>query len=380
MSYVEDAIYSFLKTIFTRGIIILTNKRFLMYTTISLISLVVLTITQYFFYDTEVYNFIFNLELSLCMSLIITGLISLKSRLLVEHAFFMVLTILLMIFNTYLGEYTNIIESTFVYVGFYSWILTINVATLNAIRDFVVSWPGWLIRLGDKKGRLMFNPLVKIGLFGSVIWFVYSLFNNFSWSFLVGIFAAAGIFYAIYVLLPYTQDSNLASILCFFYFSLLYHLFVRAETSTGFLLIDIIIIMATTIFTAQGISNFIASKKQNIPSTWDSFIIILLGFMLGYHLLSLKLIYIGGFSNLYSIYHDIAFAVGSLMIYGVLILYATNEEFRKFSKTQVSFKRAFNKLVETGLSTVNNYAKGLKEILKREWTVEFKKEKKVDKK
>ncbi len=380
MSYIEDAVYSFIKGIFTKGVVVLTNKRFVTYTIISMLLPIILTVYTFIKGGeaSMVYSLIFNFELATCMALVITGLISLKLQMIkIEHAFFFTILLLLYGLSFINKGVTNAIESIFAYVGFYSWIITTNVATLSAIRDFVVSWPGWIVRLGDAPDKIMFGSLVKVGLFASIIWFIYSLWTNFSWSLFLAFLAGAAVYYTIYIFLPVTKDGTMASIISFYYLFSLYHLFVRAESSTGFLFLDILIIVASTIFTAQGISNLIASKKYAFPYNWDSLIILLLGFMLGYHMLAVKIALISGLKGLYSLYHDIAFGFGTLMIYALLLLYASKKEFRDFSKERITVGYAAKQLTSLGLDAVNNYLSNLKEtIRKKNWAIELKKNKK----
>jgi len=382
MSYIEDAIYTFLKRILTRGIIVLTNKRFLLYTSIAIILPILLTITS-FITGSEAataYQIFFKLELAVCVALAITGLISLRIGLQkIEHLFFVITSIVLFGFSLTTTDVVGVVENTVVLISFYSWIITTNIAGLTAIREFMVSWPGWLIRLGDKEDRITFSPVIKIAVFISLLWFAYSIWTNFSWSLLMAFFAGTVVFYTIYVFLPFTKDSIMTSILSFFYFTLLYHLFVRAETSTGFLIVDIILIVASTIFTAASISNLIASKKYALPKQWDSLIILLLGFMLGYHLLGVRIIIVGGLGSLYSLYHDISFGFGTLIMFGTLLLYMSNKKFREFSKGKITLGYALKKASTAGLDAIGKYAKGLKDTLKdKEWQIEFKKQKDDD--
>ncbi len=376
MSYIEDAVYSFIKNIFTRGIIILTNKRFITYTIIALLLPVLLTVYSFIKGEgvTTMYNFLSRLELAACVGLVITGLISFKVQLVkIEHLVFILITIItfMLSFNNMI---VNIIEDVFVFVSFYSWIITTNIAGLVAIREFMVSWPGWVLRLGDPKERLLFGPLIKIIVFSIITWFAYSLINDFSWMILLGLMTTSLVIYAIYVILPVFKDSVFVSIVSFYFFSLLYHLFVRAETSTGLLILDISIIVATTIFTAQSISNFIASKKHAMPYYWDSLIILLLGFMLGYHLLGVKLALFGGLKYFYGIYHDLSFGFGSIIIFGLVILYVSKPSFRSFSTQRVTLAKASRRVAVTGLKAVTNYLRSIKELIsKREWEIEIKK-------
>ncbi len=379
MSYIEDAIYSFVRGIFTRGIIVLTNKRFITYTLFSLILISLLSIYSFIKGGNEVTNtylFLNNLELAVCVSLIVTGLISLKIQMIkVEHAFFFIITGILFILSFFEPDITNLIENFFVMISFYSWIITTNIAGLMAIREFIISWPGWIIRLGDKDDQLMFSPVIKLILFGTIVWFIYSLFTSFSWILVLAFAAAAVVLYTIYIFIPVTGDGIMASIISFQYIGLLYHLFVRAESSTGFLFFDILIIASSTIFTAQGISNLIASKKHAMPYQWDSLIILLLGFMLGYHLLSVKITMSIGLRGLYSLYHNISFGFGTLILYAVLVLYTSKSGFRDFSKQRITVGYAARKLSGLGLEAVTNYVKKVKENLKTSgWSFELRKD------
>ncbi len=380
MSYIEDAVYSFIKRIFTRGIVVLTNKRFFMYSSIAVVLPILLTIYTFATGSdsSTIYNILFNIELAACVGFLVTGLVSMKTQLVkAEHVFFLIVTALLFALSFVDSGAVNTIESVVVYASFYSWIITTNIAGLTAIREFIVSWPGWIMRLGDKDDRILLSPIVKIGVFISLAWFTYSIFTNFSWILLLAFLACGAVIYTIYVFKPVTKDAIMASIISLFYFVLLYHLFVRAESSTGMLLLDIIIIVGTTIFTAQSISNLIASKKHAIPYHWDSLIILLLGFMLGYHLLGVRIVTtIGGMTYLYSLYHDIAFGFGTLIIFGLLLLYASNKKFREFSQSKININTILNQVSNAGLDAVNNYAKKITNTLKhKEWSFELKKKK-----
>lgn len=377
MSYVEDAIYNFVKNIMTKGIIVLTNKRFLTYTLTAVITAILLTIYSFIAGSeaSQVYNLLFKLEMAVCAALVITGLISLKLQLIkVEHLVFFTITIIMFLLSLNNSTIVDTIENAFLLISFYSWIITTNLAGLMAIREFVVSWPGWFLRLGDSDERIMFSPIIKIALFASIAWFLYSVWTSFSWSLLMAFIAAAILFYTIYIFLPVTKDGLLTSIISFHYIGILYHLFVRAESSSGFLIIDIIIIVASTIFTAQSISNLIASKKHSLPYQWDSMIIMLLGFMLGYHLLAVKIALTSGLTGLYSLYHDISFGFGTLIIFGILILYTIKPSARDFAKSKVSMMSAVDKASSTGLDALNKYLKGMKQSIKeKNWKIEIKK-------
>ncbi|MFA5406024.1 MAG: hypothetical protein WC307_01550 [Candidatus Nanoarchaeia archaeon] len=379
MSYIEDAVYSFIKNIFTRGIVTLTNKRFLMYSSIAIILPILLTVYTFATgaESTRVYEVLFNIELAACVGFMITGLISFKTQLIkAEHLFFIIITTVLFGLSFINNSSVAFVENIVVYGSFYSWIITTNIAALTAIREFIVSWPGWVIRLGDKNDRIIFDPIIKIGVFASIAWFIYSLWGNFSWSLVLAFMAGAIVIYTIYVFKPITKDAIMTSIISLFYLVLLYHLFVRAESSTGFLIFDIMIIVGTTIFTAQSISNLIASKKHALPLHWDSLIILLLGFMLGYHLLGVKIATVSGLARLYSLYHDIAFGFGTLMIFALLILYASNNKFREFSQSKINTKTVVERVSNAGLDAVNNYANKIKNALKnKDWSFELKKKK-----
>ena len=97
MSYIEDAVYSFIKGIFTKGVVVLTNKRFVTYTIISMLLPIILTVYTFIKGGeaSMVYSLIFNFELATCMALVITGLISLKLQMIkIEHAFFFTILLL----------------------------------------------------------------------------------------------------------------------------------------------------------------------------------------------------------------------------------------------------------------------------------------------
>ncbi|MBD3312109.1 hypothetical protein GF352_01485 [archaeon] len=379
MSYLEDAVYQFIKNTLTRGIIVLTNKRFLLYTSIAVIIPVILTVFSFIQgveEVTAVSNMLVRLELVVCVALVITGLISLKTQLIkIEHLFFITLTGILFSLSFVITEFIGMIETVFMFVGFYSWIITTNLSALMAIREFMVSWPGWVLRLGDKPHTLTFGLLIKIGVIISLGWFIYTLIIDFSWTFLLAFFCGLVILYTIYIFLPLTHDANMTGILSFFYFSLLYHLLVRAESLTGFILFDTILIVISTIFTAQSISRLIASKQYALPYHWDSLIILLMGFMLGYHLLGMRIALTGGFGFLYSTYHNISFGFGTLIIFGALLLYLSNPKFKRFSKPKITVGTVVKKVGGASLDAIADYAKHLKNKLKKkEWTFEIKKE------
>jgi hypothetical protein len=350
-----------------------------MYSSIAIILPILLTVYTFATgaESTRVYEVLFNIELAACVGFMITGLISFKTQLIkAEHLFFIIITTVLFGLSFINNSSVAFVENIVVYGSFYSWIITTNIAALTAIREFIVSWPGWVIRLGDKNDRIIFDPIIKIGVFASIAWFIYSLWGNFSWSLVLAFMAGAIVIYTIYVFKPITKDAIMTSIISLFYLVLLYHLFVRAESSTGFLIFDIMIIVGTTIFTAQSISNLIASKKHALPLHWDSLIILLLGFMLGYHLLGVKIATVSGLARLYSLYHDIAFGFGTLMIFALLILYASNNKFREFSQSKINTKTVVERVSNAGLDAVNNYANKIKNALKnKDWSFELKKKK-----
>jgi hypothetical protein len=120
---------------------------------------------------------------------------------------------------------------------------------------------------------------------------------------------------------------------------------------------------------AQGITNLIAGRKHVIYY-WDSLIIIMLGFMLSYHLLAIQIALLQGLGQLFILYHDIAFGFGALMIFAILVLYTISPNFRRISKRQISPKQVMNKASQYAKESLNK----AKEVLMGEWKFEVKKQ------
>ncbi len=377
MSYVENIVYSYIKNLLVGGLIILTNKRFIFYSSSVLIISAMLTAASLVQLRTPVvlepYKVLFNLELAICVSLIITGLVTLKTNVLkAEHIMYMVLILCLFFFFYFKTHASELLGSAVIYIGFYSWIFILNIVVFAGIRDFLVSLPGLIVSLGDSPDRMVFEPIIVLAVLGASIWFAYNLFTgDFHIIEFISLLTSVAILYTIFIFRKAYDDALIASMLSIFFLTLLYHLFVRgSEGATGFLFLDIFIIMLVTIMSAQGIANMIAGRKHVIYY-WDSLILIMLGFMLCYHLLAIRLVLLRGLGQLFSIYHDIAYGFGSLMIFGILITYTISPNFRRISKRQVSAAQIANQATIYAKESINK----VKEILKGEWKLEIKKPK-----
>ncbi len=377
MSYVENIFYDYIKKLLVGGLIILSNKRFITYITSVIIISAALTLAaliQVNYAETlDIYKILFDLELAICVSLVLIGIYTLKTNVLKEeHILYAFLVCGLFFFFYFTTDFSLIIGTVFIYAGFYSWIITLNIAMFLGIRDFIVSWPGWVISLGDEPGRIFFQPIIILAAIGVTIWFTYDLFTGELYIIeILSMLTAFIILYTIFILRKAYNDSLIASILSIFFLTLLYHLFVRgAEGATGFLIIDVFIIILITIMSAQGITGLIAGRKHSIYY-WDSLIQIMLGFMLSYHLLAIQITLRTGLGQLFSLYHDIAFGFGSIMIFFILIAYVSSPHFRRISQRQINPEVIMNKVSEYAKEYVSKATK----TLKYGWKFEVKKHK-----
>lgn len=381
VSYVERLIYSNIKSAILDGMKVLSWKRFLPYTVSVLIISISVTFFAFFTIAGVIpirwFVIISQIEVAVSVGIVLLALIAIKVKSNIERLkLFTLISLTLFVISLAGGsQFLNYVVLFF----FYSWIVSVNLVTFILIRDFLVSWPGWFLNLGNPKGNILFSPIVKIIVILSLSFFIYFSLSNFLlYLSLIGIATASLIFFAVFF---FSKKGNeiFSTSISFFYIFALYHLSLSISAHpivTGFFIVDILMIAITTLFSAQAISK-ILSHKRHVIVKWDIPIILILGLALGYHSIALYIALGINLVYLFVLYHQLSFLFCSLTIVIAFLFYTHSKKMKNYYKSETKVEDLVHGILHgAGKEIVSGAVEAIKEKWHEGgWKIEFKKRK-----
>ncbi|NHJ01941.1 MAG: hypothetical protein EAX86_07330 [Candidatus Heimdallarchaeota archaeon] len=376
MSYVERAFYDYLKSVMFGGIRILLSRRMILFSVIlfltSLFStgLVVIQGQNSSLVTPELLRFIFVLQISIAIGLILSGLVSKKLNLILRFLLLLILVIVVQAFYLLsqgieaLAIFSDLLIQLFPLFTFFSWALLVPLASFAFSKGmFSNKITGSILFLGKPRSdqKSIFSGIMALIAFLSIIWNLIITYlgftqNHFSYS-LVGIFGTA---VGIIVILCvrgwiFTDDVFNTSIGFFFIMTLPNQIMIFFTSVSGseniITSFDFILVTFSLLYSAQNISRRIKMKgvvhdptiKSDKQAKEDPFrigrfigfvggegvVLIYLGLALGFHLIQLQIL--SGYASVYETlfggldfseaYHDITLIFMVIILLVVMAFY-----------------------------------------------------------
>ncbi len=329
MSYVERALYDYLKHILTSGLRILFSKKFLFFTIILLSSSLLPTLVLWGYssgaleplvivgFELTALN-VLKIELAVSLAFIITGLFFGRTRAYVQAGILLVLSIVFSIFSTLISNLQVIeIYGTATIVA---WLLIGVLSTYSFSRNFFGNKiSGSILFLGkpENEGIALFGGpfLLFYVLYLALTTMIY--FETGDWLFL-SVNVIVIVFMGVAVTVLARIDDVFFTIIGFYYFLAMFNLFMLAYTvytaRTNIInIIDIALSMFFIIYNAQAIVKKMETKtrkkeeekrEKDEEEGWffnDLFkiigetgtVLIIFGILMGFHILQLYVFFIG---------------------------------------------------------------------------------------
>jgi hypothetical protein len=219
MSYVESAVYWYIRNVTFAGLKLLFNRKNLPLTILLLAAAVAATVNP---------NFV-GVEAAFGLALIFGHI-------------WLVLPLFLLFFVSFASW-------SFILPFFYIvWLLVVTVTTLLLSRDFVASWAGYIFFFGEKRGRVPFAPLFNLLFLAGIIVSVLNI-NSYSLVlFAISLFMT----YIVNAFAKKGRNNLFATVLSIFYVSILYNFLVMqympVQLSLAFLSLDSILTLFALFF------------------------------------------------------------------------------------------------------------------------------------
>ena len=347
ISYVERAIYRYLKGFF-QGLDVLMSEKYRAYsfTTFfaALITSCVLAVNNIIGgqISQDYIRLILLGEAIFALAILITAVvghfIARKPFLTYLVTLCLVAVLFLGVFSEYLFlEYlTDELLFTLARIVFYSWMVFLSASFLGVIRSFFAEWYGAVVWAGNPEGRILFSPIVRLGLLFSVglpLYAGYKALTDPVWV-LVAVPAVLSFvitLIAVFIIPKQKKGNVFGTILSFFYVWSLYHgvtSFVR-DTSSPIIFVDAILLTIGAIYSVQAMAKRAARFKNPLIRRVqeERWVMIILAMGLAYHVTSLVPFIQEGTGDTISIFHMGSFVACSLIILLVIVFYHVSSRF-----------------------------------------------------
>lgn len=239
---------------------------------------------------------------------------------------------------------------------FYSWMFILSISFLGFIRSFFTEWYGAVVWAGNPERRILFSPVIKWTLLGSVILPVYAGYKSRTdpfWS-LVLIFSVLSLVIVLIsiFIIPKKEKGNIfGTILAFFYLYSLWHgatSFVRG-ISSPILIVDAGLLIIGALYSVQAMTRRAATLKTPIlrKVQKERWVLFILAFGLGYHLTSLRSFVVKeSSSELISNFHLGSFMACSIIMLVGLLVYHISRRFRDWFVTMPTTQDAVKEVLK----------------------------------
>lgn len=348
MSYLERVAYWWIKRAVLGGLATLSEKRFVFFLFVSLLTMFGSTVLTVLNLTTlPIFQFIVNLETVAALIFVVVGVMALVLKRTAIRIILTILILSLLLIGLYTFQILSLPFQAFSFACFYGWILILNISTFSAVRNFMAGWSGRIVSFGKPKDAILFEWPVKIVTilsfagffilgFGFLIGYGLSDFI----SGISGIVAFTITIIMIFWWIKKSKNDVFASIVGLFYLFVVYHLVLciwnGIGSGTGSLAVDAIIIAVGTLYAVQGLCRRLAPTNEQNPSegkpTWeDGSVIALLGTVLGYHAFIVNSITSGQSTRalIYS-FHQLSILFDAIILVGCVLLFASSLRFRNY--------------------------------------------------
>ncbi|WP_287587119.1 hypothetical protein [Candidatus Borrarchaeum sp.] len=363
LSYIERVTYWYIKRAVLGGLATLSEKRFVFFLSVSLLSIFGSTILTVLDLTTlPLFQFIINIETVAAVVFVIVGAVAFILKRTTIRITLAILLLSLLLLGLYIFQILSIPFQTFAFACFYGWILILNISTFSAVRNFIAGWSGRIVSFGKPKDAILFEWPIKIIAILSIAGFFILGFGFLigygSSDFISGISGIVAWSICVVMIFWWIKKSNndvFASIVGLFFIFVVYHLALciwnGIGAGTGSLAVDAIFIAVGTLYAVQGLCRRLApTNEQKVgeeKSTWeDGSVIALLGTVLGYHAFIVNNITSGQSTRvlIYS-FHQFSILFDAIILLGCVMLFATSLRFRNYVSRTPGPKSLVNDLV-----------------------------------
>ncbi|MFX1464943.1 MAG: hypothetical protein ACFFA5_00515 [Promethearchaeota archaeon] len=348
MSYIERVTYWYIKRAVLGGLATLSERRFVFFLFVSLLTIFGSTILTVLDLTTlPIFQFIINLETVAAIIFVIVGAIAFALKRTTIRIILTILLLSLLVMGLYTVQILSIPFQAFAFACFYGWILILNISTFSAVRNFIAGWSGRLVSFGKPKDAILFEWPIKIIAILSIAGFFILGFGFLigygSSDFIGGISGIVAWIITIVMIFWWIKKSKndvFTSIVGLFFIFMVYHLVLciwnGIGSGTGSVAVDAIFIAVGTLYAVQGLCRRLApTNEQKVgeeKSTWeDGSVIALLGTVLGYHAFIVNSITSGQSTRalIYS-FHQLSILFDAIILLGCVLLFATSLRFRNY--------------------------------------------------
>ena len=349
MSYLERVAYWWIKRAILGGLATLSEKRFVFFLFVSLLTMFGSTVLTVLNLTTlPIFQFIVNLETVAALIFVVVGVMALVLKRTAIRIILTILILSLLLIGLYTFQILSLPFQAFSFACFYGWILILNISTFSAVRNFMAGWSGRIVSFGKPKDAILFEWPVKIitilsigGFF--ILGFGFLIGYGLS-DFISGISGIVAFTITIIIIFLWVKKSSkndvFASIVGLFYLFVVYHLVLciwnGIGSGTGSLAVDAIMIAVGTLYAVQGLCRRLAPTNEQNPNegkpTWeDGSVIALLGTVLGYHAFIVNNITSGQSTRalIYS-FHQLSILFDAVILVGCVLLFASSLRFRNY--------------------------------------------------
>lgn len=324
MSYIEQGVYWYAKRVLFSGFKNLTERKWLAITlfTASLIVLSTLSYLGYFSLDSKI-------QTAIATGFVLSAIWLMRGRVFVFA--FISLSAVLFLLNY---QYENLLLSL-LYLG---WIALINIVSFLVIKDFISGWGGFVLLLGNRKGRVVFNPVIS--LIAALVIF-YSVYSS-ALDMYIKAAAIAVSLLIIFIVNVYSRRANynvFGAIAGFYFLSTAYHLYFSNNFVNYSLAVDAIVVIFNILFATNGLIIGLPNHTKNKNFS----MMLMLGLLLGYHNAILKMNLV---ETAIQSYHNFSFIISSWIISVIVIAFMQSERFRIYMTQRKEMKTIGKKVLD----------------------------------
>ena len=342
MSYIEQGIYKYFRRIFFSGLDELFSRKWVLFTLFTILFLILSTID---YLNIQEIAFISSrIQTIFATAFILTAFSSMKFK--KTGVSFVIFASILYLSSPYINTIAELALSRTYFVA---WIILLNFITLLLIKDFISSWSGYVLFLGNPKGRVVFRPIFNLVILSTIVYSLYSISLDVSLNTVSLLISALVLWIVNYNSKKHKNYEIFGTIIGFFFLNFAYHFAVMKNPPSYSIFVDLAIIIFGILFASKRMAMNLFKKTNNQAFS----IFLMMGLLLGYHNTLMRTNFI---SNPLITYHLFSFITSGIIISIVALVFMHNREFRTFmtEKKEIKGKEKIIKIMSTLISNKMN--------------------------
>jgi len=330
MSYLEQGLYWYFKRVISGGLTKLFSRDYVVYSLLALLGVLTLVVVQQ--------NFIVNvLSFGLMISLFVTSAYAFFIKKFAKP-FFLSVFAAAVFFSCVNHSLIVLLLIPLRLACFYALIFLISLSSFLVVRDFISSWTGFVLFVGNPRGRTVFEPVIN---FLAIISLFYFPFSHQSVVIKVVVVIVTLVVLFVVNFVSRTGVNNIYStIIGLFYLYFLYHAYMINNASSTVFLVDSLLVLFNVLFIAKGLSVNLGKRVKDEGTV----ILLVLGLVVGYagFLLTLG-------SRSVGFYHSFSVIGFALVLLSSLFLFYSSARARHYLVYQERVSSIFKKAMQLGV-------------------------------